>query len=99
MKTLPAAILATAAACFQTSGQTAPNVYVQHNLVSDVPGLADVTDPNLVDPWGVALSAASPFWVSVNGKALLYNGAGTITRLVDTVPAGARGPAKASFSG
>lgn len=32
--------------------RTAQNVYIQHNLTSDVLGLADFTDPNLVDPWG-----------------------------------------------
>jgi uncharacterized protein (TIGR03118 family) len=37
--------------------------FVQKNLVSDIPGLAAVTDPNLVNPWGVAHSATSPFWV------------------------------------
>jgi uncharacterized protein (TIGR03118 family) len=88
---------------FQASAQgTAPaNVYVQHNLVSDIPGLADVTDPNLVDPWGLSFSATGPFWISDAGKSVstLYNGAGTITPLVVTVPAGAKGPAKSSPSG
>ena len=84
-----------------TSQTTPANVYVQHNLVSDVPGMADVTDPNLVDPWGIALSAAGPFWLSDagTGKATVYNGAGTITALVVTVPAGAKGPARASVTG
>src|SRR5437588_8174413 len=95
----PAVVVALMPVCFQASAQTAPNVYVQHNLVSDIPGMADVTDPNLVDPWGIAISAASPFWVSVNGKATLYNGAGTITALVVTVPAGAKGPPEPRFQG
>ncbi len=83
----------------QGTGQ--PNVYVQHNLVSDIPGNADVTDPNLVDPWGMSFTATSPFWISDAGKsvATLYNGAGTITPLVVSIPAGAKGPAKASVSG
>jgi uncharacterized protein (TIGR03118 family) len=38
--------------------------YFQQNLVSDVPGLAPVTDPNLRNPWGVSESMASPLWVS-----------------------------------
>jgi uncharacterized protein (TIGR03118 family) len=38
--------------------------FLQTNLVSDIPGLAQITDPNLVNPWGVSLSAKSPFWVS-----------------------------------
>jgi uncharacterized protein (TIGR03118 family) len=64
------------------------NVYLQHNLVSDTPGTADVTDPNLVNPWGVSESAGSPFWISDNGtgKSTLYNGSGNIIPLVVTIP-------------
>ncbi len=62
--------------------------YQQTNLVSDIPGLAPVTDPNLVNPWGLVASATSPFWVSDNGTgvATLYNGAGQIIPLVVTIP-------------
>jgi uncharacterized protein (TIGR03118 family) len=38
--------------------------FVQTNLVSDISGLAEVTDPNLINPWGVSHSTTSPFWVS-----------------------------------
>src|SRR5579883_2590153 len=64
------------------------NNYIQHNLVSDVSGQADVTDPNLVNPWGVSFSATGAFWVSNQGKgnSTLYNGSGTITPLVVPVP-------------
>jgi uncharacterized protein (TIGR03118 family) len=41
--------------------------FLQTNLVSDIPGLAQLTDPNLVNPWGVSLSTKSPFWVSNQG--------------------------------
>ena len=93
--------LAALTLSFQLAAQTKPNVYVQHNLVSDVPGLADVTDPNLVDPWGISTSATSPFWVSNAGKSdsTLYNGAGAITPVVVAIPAGSKGPAKSSPSG
>jgi uncharacterized protein (TIGR03118 family) len=82
-------------------GQSKANIYVQHNLVSDIPGMADVTDPNLVDPWGISTSATSPFWVSNAGKSntTLYNGAGAITPVVVAIPAGSKGPAKSSPSG
>ncbi len=65
--------------------------FVQTNLVSDVPGLASTTDPNLKNPWGVAFSATSPFWIANQGSgtATLYDGAGTATPLIVTVPAGA----------
>src|SRR5438445_5022939 len=44
--------------------------YVQNNLVSDVAGMADVTDPNLVNPWGIASSPTGPFWVADNGAGV-----------------------------
>jgi uncharacterized protein (TIGR03118 family) len=40
--------------------------YLQHNLVSDIAGLADLTDINLRNPWGIAFSSFSPFWISDN---------------------------------
>jgi uncharacterized protein (TIGR03118 family) len=52
---------------------------VQNNLVSDVPGLAPILDPNMVNPWGVSESGASPFWISENGAGVttLHNTTGT----------------------
>jgi hypothetical protein len=44
------------------------NSYLRHNLVSDLPGIADFVDPNLVNPWGISASATSPFWISDNGS-------------------------------
>jgi uncharacterized protein (TIGR03118 family) len=41
--------------------------YVQTNLVSDIDGLAQATDPHLVNPWGVSFNPGSPFWVSNQG--------------------------------
>jgi hypothetical protein len=71
--------------------------YLQTNLVSDLPGMAAVTDPQLVNAWGISYSATSPFWVSDNGSGLttLYNGAGAKQGLVVTIPppAGGSGPA------
>jgi uncharacterized protein (TIGR03118 family) len=62
--------------------------YVQTNLVSDLPGMAANTDPNLKNPWGIASSATSPFWVSDNrtGLSTLYNSSGTPLSLVVTIP-------------
>jgi hypothetical protein len=67
--------------------------YQQTNLVSDVPGTAQVTDSHLVNPWGISLSATSPFWISDDGTSVstLYSvdtstGAVTAIPLVVTVP-------------
>jgi uncharacterized protein (TIGR03118 family) len=67
-------------------------------LVSDVPGAAAVTDPNLVNAWGLARSAMSPWWVADNAtkKATLYNSAGAINSLVVAVDGG---PTGAIFAG
>jgi len=48
--------------------------FVQTNIVSDIPGLAELTDPNLKNPWGMSFSATSPIWVSdqANNTATLY---------------------------
>ncbi|MGA2748234.1 MAG: TIGR03118 family protein [Verrucomicrobiota bacterium] len=74
----------------------AQNAYVQSNLVSDIPGLALVTDTNLINPWGIAASATSPFWLSdnVTGLSTVYTGAGVKESLVVTipVPSGESGP-------
>ena len=54
--------------------------YTQTNLVSDLPGMAPVTDVHLVNPWGLTRSATSPWWVADNnsGFSTLYTGAGAI---------------------
>lgn len=63
--------------------------YKQTNLVSDIPGMAAATDPNLVNAWGISRGTATPWWVSDNGTgvATLYTGAGTAIPLVVTIPA------------
>jgi uncharacterized protein (TIGR03118 family) len=53
--------------------------YVQHNLVSDLSTEgADHVDTHLANPWGLARSSNSPWWVSNNhtGTSTLYNGLG-----------------------
>jgi uncharacterized protein (TIGR03118 family) len=66
--------------------------YSQTNLVSDIPGLAAFTDPNLVNPWGIAFGPTSPFWVADNGTGVstLYLPDGTAfppaAPLVVTIP-------------
>ena len=65
-----------------------PAGYQQTNLVSDVPGLAMVTDPNLVNAWGMSFGPSTFIWVSDNatGVATLYTGSGTPQSLVVTIP-------------
>ena len=63
--------------------------YKQTNLVSNIPGMATVTDPNLVNPWGMSRSSGSPWWFPTMepGLSTLYTGTGVPAALVVTVPA------------
>lgn len=62
------------------------------DLVSDIDGVGNFTDPNLVNPWGLGFSSTSPFWVADNGAGVstLYNGSGQAfpmaAPLVVTIP-------------
>ena len=70
-----------------------PTEFTVNPLVSDQPGVAPVTDPDLVNPWGLTSSATSPWWVADNGtdKSTLYRGDGTKQGLVVSVPGGPTG--------
>jgi uncharacterized protein (TIGR03118 family) len=62
--------------------------YIQTNLVSNLPNVAQTLDPNLQNSWGVANFPGGPLWVSDNndGLSTLYDGNGAITPLVVTIP-------------
>ncbi len=53
------------------------NAFAQVNLVSDIPGLAQVTDPLVINPWGIDFGPSTPLWVSNQGSnsLTLYRGA------------------------
>ncbi len=88
-----------AAAVILLAGAASAQKYNQTNLVSNVPGVALTTDPNLVNAWGLARSSSSPWWVADNGTGLstLYNGEGAKQALEVTVAGGA--PTGAVFNG
>jgi uncharacterized protein (TIGR03118 family) len=67
---------------------TADSTFTQVNLVSDVMGRAENFDPNLKNPWGMAFSRTSPFWISnqASDTATLYDGAGNAIPLVVGIP-------------
>jgi uncharacterized protein (TIGR03118 family) len=62
--------------------------YTQTNLVSNTAGVAPVTDPQLMNPWGLSRGSGSPWWVSdqATGFSTLYNGAGAKQSLIVTIP-------------
>ena len=72
-----AAITALALSGASAAGAHGGTVYKKRNLVSDIDGVARITDPNLVNPWGLSAGPATPLWVADNGtdKSTVYSGA------------------------
>src|SRR5438309_7232980 len=86
------------AAClivFLAPALLASTAYMQTNLVSSVPGMAAVTDAQLINPWGMSFGPTSPFWLSDQGTnvSTLYNGLGVKQGLVVAVAGGPTGQA------
>ncbi|MBV8956067.1 MAG: TIGR03118 family protein [Solirubrobacterales bacterium] len=98
-KALSAGVVAAIAAVaipVAASAGASPGQYQQTNLISDIPGVARITDANLVNPWGQAAGPATPLWVADNGKdvSTLYSGGvngsiPAIVPLVVSIPGGA----------
>jgi uncharacterized protein (TIGR03118 family) len=61
--------------------------YVQTNLDANTAGVAEATDSQLVNSWGLTRSSGSTWWVSDNlkGVSTLYNGPGQKQSLVVTI--------------
>jgi uncharacterized protein (TIGR03118 family) len=77
-----------------TAAAVASGNVLQTNLVSDLAGVAQLLDPNLVNPWGITESGSGPFWISDNnaGVSTLYQVPGanntpvSINPLVVSIP-------------
>lgn len=87
MKTLMRLCASTACALIMSATGFAQH-YNQTNLVSNTAGVASVTDPQLINPWGLSRNSGSPWWVSdqATGFSTLYNGAGAKQSLIVTIP-------------
>ncbi|MEA3214554.1 MAG: hypothetical protein QOJ19_710 [Acidimicrobiia bacterium] len=96
------ALVPTSAVSGEERGGT---TFERSDLVSDVPGRAEVTDPNLVNAWGLSAGPATPIWVADNGTdvSTLYRGATvsesatSVLPLVVNIPNGA--PTGTVFNG
>jgi uncharacterized protein (TIGR03118 family) len=80
-------------------------------LVSDIPGLATITDPLLQNSWGISHSSTSPFWISNQGtnSSTLYavTGSTNVTKAspnangfvaIPTTASGPQGPTGQVFN-
>jgi uncharacterized protein (TIGR03118 family) len=74
------------------------NSYQQTNLVSDMSGVANNTDPDLINPWGISFAPGGPFWIADNksGFSTIYgaSGATELSPVTIPAPAGDTSPAK-----
>ena len=90
MKKLLITACAACVALYASAWRAEATSFLQTNLVSDLSGLATITDPFLQNPWGISHSATSPFWVSnqFTSTATLYGvtGSTNVTK-VNTDPA------------
>jgi uncharacterized protein (TIGR03118 family) len=99
--TLAAALLVTVG--LVASAAAAPgSSFTVTKLVSDQPGVALVTDPSLVNAWGLTSLPGSPWWVSDNGTnvSTLYQANGSkvgLTVGVANAPTGAVSNTGSSF--
>jgi uncharacterized protein (TIGR03118 family) len=94
----------TKGAVYEIFRKDAVAAFHQTNLVSDIAnppgGAPQVVDANLQNPWGIALSPTSPFWVANQrtGVATLYSGDvtqpdGTVSQIAK-VPLTVGGPTR-----
>src|SRR5579863_2047309 len=73
--------------------------YQLTNIISNqLNSHATTIDPLLANPWGLARSAGSPWWIADNdtGWSTLYTAAGTEESLKVTIPTAGNGPVEAT---
>ena len=85
------ALLAFAVAILTATSARA-DTYSWTNFQSDIAGVAQHIDSNLVNPWGMSVSPNGTIWVSDNGTGVstLYGQDGTARSLVVTIPTAAQ---------
>jgi uncharacterized protein (TIGR03118 family) len=94
--TAAAVVAGTVGGSPAAQASAATSGFRQFNIVSDQPGHARITDPNVVNAWGLALGNGTPLWVANNGTstATIYRGAvsgqpPSTVPLVVSIPGGA----------
>jgi len=68
--------------------------YSQTNLVANTAGVANHTDAQLSNPWGISFIPGQPFWVANNngGTSTLYDAQGNKVQPTVTIPVAAHNP-------
>jgi uncharacterized protein (TIGR03118 family) len=68
--------------------------YSQTNLVANTAGVANHTDAQLSNPWGISIIPGQPFWIANNngGTSTLYDAQGNKVQPTVTIPVAAHNP-------
>src|ERR1700688_5152485 len=68
--------------------------YSQTNLVSNTAGVANTTDTQLLNPWGISILPGQDFWIANNsgGTSTLYDAQRNKNALVVTIPGATKNP-------
>ncbi len=79
---------------FSMTASAQQTAYTQTNLVADQAGVANHTDAQLSNPWGISFIPGQPFWIANNngGTSTLYDAAGNKQALVVGIPSAATSP-------
>jgi hypothetical protein len=93
------AIMAICCVMLSMTALAQTTTYVQTNIISDVAGTASVTDPTLINPWGVSVGPA--IWIDAAGSGLVKvdTSAGATVMPNVTIPAASEASANGSPSG
>src|SRR5205814_9461314 len=72
MKTLlvPFKTVSLVAASIFALAVTARANFDWENLEGDIPGVAEITDSNVINPWGIAVSSSGTLFVADNGAGV-----------------------------
>src|SRR5277367_2073624 len=91
LKTLILGLLAILGCSTAFAQQTG---YSQTNLVANTAGVANHTDSQLSNPWGISFIPGQPFWMANNngGTSTLYDAQGNKQSLVVTIPGASTNP-------
>jgi uncharacterized protein (TIGR03118 family) len=100
------ALFIVTALTFSATVCKAHQVFDWENLQGDIHGVGEQTDPNVVNPWGIAFSPSGLIWVADNGAgvATVYYKDGSpapnsANPLMVTIPASATNPNGANPTG
>jgi uncharacterized protein (TIGR03118 family) len=87
-------VFGTAALASLAPASMAQNSYKQTNLVANQAGVANHTDAQLSNPWGISFVPGNPFWIANNngGTSTLYDAQGNKQTLVVGIPGASVSP-------